>query len=143
MCNGSVKYTRVPPPPARKMPLFFFHYNSNYFFLCCIFNLFSFFYIRIPTKNQAFEIRIPTKIQAFLCDVKLITPLLIFQFIARIWGENSISIPIHSGITYFWIWLFGEPNIQEGTSQRQGTDKQPLSSKPPLIRCRETYSAWQ
>ena len=24
-----------------------------------------------------------------------------------------------------------------------GTDEQPLSNKPPLIRCGEIYSAWQ
>ena len=25
----------------------------------------------------------------------------------KIWSENSISIPVHPGIIYFWIWLFG------------------------------------
>ena len=75
----------------------------------------------------------------FLFDAKLITPLLFFLFLVKIGSENSIFIPIHSGITYLWIWLFDGDKYQGGG----GTDEQPLSDKPPLIRCGETYSAWQ
>ena len=52
-----------------------------------------------------------------------------FIFLVKIWNENSISISIHSDITYFWIWLFGVANIQEGTIQRPGA----LMSKHCLL----------
>ena len=44
----------------------------------------------------------------------------------------------------FWIWLFGGAKYQGGDkTEARGTDKQPLSDTPPLMRCEETYSAWQ
>ena len=67
-------------------------------------------------------------------------------FLVKIWSENSISIPIHPGIIYFSILLFGEAAYQgekEAEAGKGGTDEQVLSNKPPLIRCLETYSAWQ
>ena len=71
-------------------------------------------------------------------------PLLILQFLVKIWNENSISIPIYSGITYFSIWLFGMAKYQGGDeAEARGTDEQPLSVKPLLIQYGETYSAWQ
>ena len=80
----------------------------------------------------------------FLCDAKLITPLLIFWFLVKIWSENSISIQINTGITHFWIWLFGGAKYKgRDEAEAKGTDEQPFSDKPPLIRCGQTYSAWQ
>ena len=39
---------------------------------------------------------------------------------------------------------FGGAKYQGGDeTEARGTDEQPLSDKPPLIRCGETYSAWQ
>ena len=53
-----------------------------------------------------------------------------------------ISIPIHNGITYFWIWLFDGAIYQgEDKAEARGTDEQPLSDNSPLIQCGETYSA--
>ena len=80
----------------------------------------------------------------FLCDAKLITPLLIFWFLVKIWSENSISIQINTGITHFWICLFGGAKYKgRDEAEAKGTDEQPFSDKPPLIRCGQTYSAWQ
>ena len=64
-------------------------------------------------------------------------------FLVKIWSENSISIPKHPQIIYFWIWLFGGAAYQGGKEAEagRGTDKQ--RDKPPLIRCGETYSTWQ
>ena len=47
---------------------------------------------------------------------------------------------IHSGITYFSIWLFGRGIEYQGGDKAEagGTDEQPLSDRPPLIRCGET-----
>ena len=51
---------------------------------------------------------------------------------------------MYSGITDFWIWLFSGAKYQRGDkAEARGTDKQPLSDDPALIRCGETYSAWQ
>ena len=42
------------------------------------------------------------------------------------------------------MWLFGGAKYQgQDNTDAMGTDEQPLSDKPPLIQCRETYSAWQ
>ena len=42
------------------------------------------------------------------------------------------------------MWLFGGDQYQGGgEAEARETDEQPLSEKPPLIRCRETHSAWQ
>ena len=47
---------------------------------------------------------------------------------------------MHSGITYFCIWLFGGTKFQEGDeAEARSTDEQPFSDKPPLTRCGETY----
>ena len=47
---------------------------------------------------------------------------------------------MHSGIAYFCIWLFGVAKYQErDEAEERGTDEQPLSDKPPLTRCEETY----
>ena len=79
----------------------------------------------------------------FLCDV-LITQLLIFRFLVKICHENRISILMHSGITSFWIWLFSGAKYQgRGKAGARGTNEQPLSDKPLLIRCGETHSTWQ
>ena len=44
----------------------------------------------------------------------------------------------------FWIWLFGVAKYQGGgETEARGTDEQPLSVKPLLIRYGETYSTWQ
>ena len=62
----------------------------------------------------------------------------------KIWSENTISITMGSGITNFWIWLFGGAKYQSGEkAEERGTDEQPLSDKSPLIRYGETYSSWQ
>ena len=53
-------------------------------------------------------------------------------------------MPIHSSVTYFGIWLFGGAKYQGGNeAEAKGTDEQPLSDNPPLIRRGESYSAWQ
>ena len=40
------------------------------------------------------------------------------------------------------MWLFGGAKYQGGDeAEARGTDEQPLSEKPSLIRCGETYSA--
>ena len=40
--------------------------------------------------------------------------------------------------------LFGGAKYQgEDKAEARGTDEQPLSDKPPLIRYGETYSVWQ
>ena len=50
---------------------------------------------------------------------------------------------MHSRITYFSIWLFGRAKYQGGhKAEARSTDEQPLSDKPLLIQCGETYSAW-
>ena len=104
----------------------FFHHNYDYFIL------FDFLQINSYT------------ILKFFWDAKLITPLLIFYFLVIIWSENSISIQLHSEIIYFWIWLFGGAKYQGGDkAEARGTDEQPFSDKPSLIRCGEIYSAWQ
>ena len=42
------------------------------------------------------------------------------------------------------MWLLGGAKCQGGDeAEARGTDEQPLSDKPPLIRCGENYSAWQ
>ena len=67
-------------------------------------------------------------------------------FLVKIWSENSICIPMHPGIIYFRMWLFGGAAYQgeeEAEAGRRGTDEQSLSDKPPLIRCGETYCTWQ
>ena len=67
-----------------------------------------------------------------------------FLISRKIWSENSISIPIDSGITNFWMWLFDDAKYQaEDKAEAMGTDGQPLSDKPPLIWCAEIYSVWQ
>ena len=51
---------------------------------------------------------------------------------------------MHSGITYFWIWVFDGVKYQgEDEAKARGTDEQQLSDKPPLIQYGETYSGWQ
>ena len=52
-------------------------------------------------------------------------------FIVKIWNENSISIPIHSGIIYFWIWLIGRSTYQGG--EEAETDSGALMKKFYLI----------
>ena len=60
-------------------------------------------------------------------------------FLAKIRSEDSISIPIHPGLIYFWIWLFGGTANQGGEEALGkgdgGTDEQPLPDKPLLILC--------
>ena len=42
------------------------------------------------------------------------------------------------------LWLFGVAKYQEGgEAKARGTNEQPLSVKPLLMRYGETYSAWQ
>ena len=49
---------------------------------------------------------------------------------------------MHSRIISFWIWLFGGAKYQGGDeAEAKGSDEQPLSDKPPLIKCGETSSA--
>ena len=51
---------------------------------------------------------------------ELITPLLTLQYLVKIWSENRISITMHSGISYFWMWLSGwGVGIKQGTRQGQ------------------------
>ena len=60
----------------------------------------------------------------------------------KIWSEKSISIPIHSWITYFWIWLFGGAKYEGGNKvEARGTDERTVPDKLPLIRYGENYSA--
>ena len=73
----------------------------------------------------------------FLCDAKLIMPLLPLLFLVKVWNENSISIPIHS--VAVWVAKYQEG----GEAKARGTNEQPLSVKPLLMRYGETYSAWQ
>ena len=41
----------------------------------------------------------------------------------------------HTGITYFWIWLFGAAKYQwRDETKAKSTYEQPLSDKPPLIQ---------
>ena len=49
---------------------------------------------------------------------------------------------MHSRIIYVWIWLFGGAKYQGGDeAEPKGSDGQPLSDKPPLIKCGETSNA--
>ena len=42
------------------------------------------------------------------------------------------------------LWLFGVAKYQEGgEAKARGTNEQPLSVKPLLMRYGEPYSAWQ
>ena len=129
LCIGLAKYTRASPP-ARKMSLFssiVITITLSYAIIR-IWSISSIF--KSPQKNRH-SIFLCLK---FLCDAKLITTLLIFQFLVKIWSENSISVPVHSRITYFWIWLFGETKYKGGdAAEARGTDEQPLYDKPPLM----------
>ena len=65
--------------------------------------------------------------------------LLIFP--VKNWGENSISLPIHPGITFEYDYPVGlRARKGRGRDGEGGSDEQPLSDKPPLIRGGETYS---
>ena len=56
--------------------------------------------------------------------------------------ENSIPIPLRSGITYFWIWLFDRAKYLKGDyTEARDTDEQPLYGMPLLMRCGGIYSA--
>ena len=57
----------------------------------------------------------------------------------KVQNENSISIPIHSGITYFCIWPFGGAKYQGGDEAEARGAEQPLLDKPTLTQCGETY----
>ena len=47
---------------------------------------------------------------------------------------------MHSGITYFSIWLLGGAKYQgRDKAEAMGTDEQPFSDKPTLTRCGEAY----
>ena len=60
------------------------------------------------------------------------------------WTKNSLSIPIDSGITNFWILLFVGATYQRGDeADERCTDEQLLSDKPLMMQCGENYSAWQ
>ena len=58
--------------------------------------------------------------------------------------KTKLSYRIQSGITYFSIWLFGGAKHQrEDETEARDTNERTSSDKSPLIRCGETYSAWQ
>ena len=42
-------------------------------------------------------------------------------FLVKIWNENNISIPIHPGNIYFWIWLFDGATYQGGEEAETGS----------------------
>ena len=74
------------------------------------------------------------------------TTFYLLTVLAKIWSENSTCILIHPGMIYLWIWLFGGTAYQgeeEAEAGKVGVDEQPLSDKPPLIRCGKTYSSCQ
>ena len=79
-------------------------------FFSSLLGLVSFFCILISTKKLALNFLKRTSYTnvclKFLCETKLTRLLLVFYFLIKIWSENSISILIHSVITFFWIWLF-------------------------------------
>ena len=54
------------------------------------------------------------------------TAFYFLTFLVKLLSENSISIPIHHGIISL-----------RNRGGEGGTDEQPLSDKPPLIRCGE------
>ena len=56
--------------------------------------------------------------------------------LVKIWSEGSILIPIPIHPVLFW----GRGRSRGGEG---GTDEHPVSDKPPLIRCGETYSTWR
>ena len=49
-------------------------------------------------------------------------------FLAKIRSEDSISIPIHPGLIYFWIWLFGGTANQGGEEAESGEGKAVMSN---------------
>ena len=83
----------------------------------------------------------------FLCNASMRVENAFFFFfsifLVKIGSENSIFIPRHPQIIYFWIRLFFGATYQGGEEAKagRGTDEQP--GKPPLIIYGETYSTWQ
>ena len=127
------------------------NYFFHFFVLKCLVHTIKrgcFFIYSNLHKKEAFDflkqISYTIVCLKFLCDTKLIMPLLILWFLVKNWNENRIYITIHSGITYFCIWLFDVAKYQGGDeAEARDTDEQPLSVKPLLIWYGEIYSAWQ
>ena len=104
------------------------------FYLITLFNRLFLLYLNVH-KKQAFRCWWPNVCLKFPCDAKLITLLFIFLiFLVIIWNECSISISIHPGIIYFWIWLFGGATYQEG--EEEEVDSGALMSNLCLISYR-------
>ena len=82
----------------------------------------------------------------FLCDAELIMPLLFLNI-----SSKSLKWKQHFYTDTSWNYLFLNMAVWWGYISRRkkrrdrdgGTDEQPLSDKPPLIRCGENYSIWQ
>ena len=104
------------------------HQRQQGIFLCffpSLLGLVSFFCILISTKKLALNFLKRTSYTnvclKFLCETKLTRLLLVFYFLIKIWSENSISILIHSEITFFWIWLLVGAKYQgRDEVERQG-----------------------
>ena len=72
----------------------------------------------------------------FFYDAKLMTLLLIFTISSKSLKWKQHFHTGNFGINYFWIWLFDRAKYQEGDwTGARGTDEQPLSDMPLLIRC--------
>ena len=91
--------------------------------MICSANQLTSFYIRATLLVKGLK---------FLCDVELKMPLFYFLvFLVIIWNENSISIPIHYGVIYFWIWMLDGAAYQGGKEAEVG--RRTLMSNLSLI----------
>ena len=79
------------------------HYTTTIFYYLFL------LYLNVH-KKQAFKCLFKMPLW---CEIDNAT-LYCFIFLVKIWGENIISIQIHPGIIYFWIWLSGGAAYQRG-----------------------------
>ena len=49
-------------------------------------------------------------------------------FLVKIWNESSISIPIHFGIIYLWLWLFGGATYYQGGEEAEVGNEELISN---------------
>ena len=80
------------------------------------YSLVSFVYIRMFIEKQAFKCLFKIPLQHENDN----TAFYFLTFLVKIWSENSISIPIHYGIIYLWIWLLGGATYQGGKETEEG-----------------------
>ena len=76
-----------------------------------------------------------------LCDAKLIALLFIF-FNVLTKFDVKIAFLKRYILELSTLWWDCISRRERGRRGEGSTDEQPLSDKPPLIRCGETYSTW-